>query len=156
MKTILFLALGLSASIALAQESRARGPRGGGAPPEAMKECAAELGLSLPEPGEGTIAAGSRPQISEENRAKMRQCLESKRPAGSEGGPNQQDRQQIEACLTAKGVTIPEPSQSGERPRLDEATRTALRECIESTRSSSTSTSTSDSSRNASLGGGVR
>lgn len=159
MKMILFLVLGLSASLALAQDSRGRGPRGGGAPPEVVKECAAELGISLPEPGEGTIAAGSRPQISEENRTKLHQCLESKRPdgaSGRHGGPSDAERQQVDACLTAKGITLPEPSEGAERPRLDEATRTALRECIEATRSSSQTTSNNDSSQNASLGGGVR
>lgn len=158
MKSILFIALAFTAAIAFAQEEdRGPGRRGGGPPFEAIQECATELGITIPSRGDGVIANGSRPQIADADREKIHQCLQQKRAARGGGqGPSEEDRAKVQACLTEKGVTIPEPSQSGERPRLDEASRKAMRECIESVRSTSAQPTSSDSARRVSLSSGVR
>jgi hypothetical protein len=146
MKTAIFLVIGLAGAIAMAQE---RGPRGGGRPPmEVIKQCATELGITLPERSEGVIAQGSKAQISDADRSRLHECLEQKKPTQGRGEPA--DKAKVEQCLTEKGITLPQAA-SGERPRFDEATRKAMRECFEAARG--TQATQADASGNPILAG---
>ena len=143
MKTVIFLVIGLAGAAAMAQD---RGPRGGGRPPiEFIKQCATELGITLPERGEGVIAQGSRVEVSESDRARIHQCLEQKKPAQASGEPA--DKAKVEQCLTDKGISLPEAVEGEQRPRLDEATRKAMRECFESIRGKQATQSDGSSNR---------
>ena len=137
---LMILAIGLTSVVTMAQDQRR--PRGG---PrfEAVKECADQLGITLPERG-STIQQNSE---TDENREKIRACLEAKRE--SHRADREAVRAQVDACLTAKGITPPQPGGQGPSA-VDESTRAAVKECFESVRG--TTSTDSSSSSGASLG----
>lgn len=97
----------------------------------AFDSCFSELGVQK--------AEGERPRLSEEQRKKMRACLESKgvqRPHRGPWGHHRHPRKSAEMkrCLEEAGVKLPEPG-SGERPKLDDAAKAAMRDCRKKMRS---------------------
>ena len=132
---LMILAISLTSVVTMAQEQRRhqRGPRF-----EAVKECADQLGITLPERG-STIQQNSE---TDENREKIRACLEAKRE--SHRAERETVRAQVDACLTAKGITPPQPGGQGPSA-VDESTRAAVKECFESVRGAAGSAAGSSS-----------
>jgi hypothetical protein len=119
-----------AASAGMAAEKRHRH----GHSPEvkaAFQACSSELGIKK--------AEGERPRLSKEQREKMGACLESKgvkRPPRGHWGHqrNPEKFAKMKQCLEDAGVKMPEPA-SGERPKLDDATKAAMKACREKVRS---------------------
>jgi hypothetical protein len=97
----------------------------------AFQACASEIGVQKTE--------GERPRLSQEQREKMRACLESKgvkRPPHGHWGHHRNPEKfaKMKQCLEEAGVKMPEPG-SGERPKFDDAAKAAMKACREKVRS---------------------
>lgn len=92
---------------------------------QAFQECFTKSGVK--------VEAGSRPDLTEEQRRRVGSCLRAKgipSPRGGEGrrGPPP-NREAMKACLGEAGVSLPEPAARGDRPVMDDATRSAFEQC---------------------------
>jgi hypothetical protein len=91
---------------------------------DAQQQCVSDQGVTLPQPS----TSGERPQLSEEQRDALRAAaqacgIEFRHPGPHRAPLTDAQRQ----CLSDQGVTLPQPSTSGERPQLSEEQRDAFR-----------------------------
>ena len=88
-----------------------RGPGGDHhGPPPFVKECAAQLGITLPN-RDTTIGSGQ--QVNESDRDKLHACAEAL-------------HEKMQACLTASGIAAPTP---GSKPNFDASTKAIFDSC---------------------------
>ena len=92
---------------------------------DAQKQCLSDQGVTLPQPS----TSGERPQLSQEQRDAFRAAAQA---CGIEFGPHRAPLTDAQKqCLSDQGVTLPQPSTSGERPQLSQEQRDALRAAAE-------------------------
>lgn len=92
---------------------------------QAFQACLTQIGVA--------VEAGSRPNLSEEQRQQLGSCLQAKGVSAPRGGQGRRgpppDHEAMKACLAEARVSLPEPSEPGQRPVVDEATRAAFDRC---------------------------
>lgn len=109
------------------------GPGGGGLlGRDGMKVCATNAGV--------TFTEGEKPTITDDQKTQIKSCMDSLETS-------------MKTCLTAAGVTMPDPPKKGEKPsgpppKMDDATKTAIDTCrtqVLGSTSSATATATDTS-----------
>jgi hypothetical protein len=88
---------------------------------DAQKQCLSDQGVTLPQPS----SSGERPQVSQEQRDAFRAAAQA---CGIEFGGHRAPLTDAQRqCLSDQGVTLPQPSSSGERPQVSQEQRDAFR-----------------------------